>query len=191
MQKQKPETRDRYPHFLTITTRWMDNDVYSHVNNVVYYSWFDTAVNAYMLREGVLSMDQGPICLVVETGCQYFSAISFPDTVHCGLRVAHLGASSVRFEIGIFRNDEPAAAAQGHFVHVCCDRVTHRPIAMPKDMRAALEKLRVMPVKPRDKLANPVKRPGVIVGDAGRVAQAKTFDEAKWRKKWPTRRKSR
>jgi acyl-CoA thioester hydrolase len=153
VQKQRPETRDRYPHLLTITTRWMDNDVYSHVNNVVYYSWFDTAVNAYMLGEGVLSMDEGPICLVVETGCQYFSPISFPDTVHCGLRVAHLGTSSVRFEIGIFRNDEPAAAAQGHFVHVCCDRATHRPIAMPEDMRAALDKLRIMPDEPRSKLA--------------------------------------
>ena len=153
MTRPVPEARDRYPHFLTITTRWMDNDVYSHVNNVVYYSWFDTAVNAYMLREGVLSMDQGPICLVVETGCQYFSAISFPDTVHCGLRVAHLGTSSVRFEIGIFRNDEPAAAAQGYFIHVCCDRATHRPISMPEDMRRALEKLRVMPSEPRGKLA--------------------------------------
>ena len=189
MTRPVPETRDRYPHFLTITTRWMDNDVYSHVNNVVYYSWFDTAVNEYMLREKVLSMDEGPICLVVETGCQYFAAISFPDTIHCGLRVAHLGSSSVRFEIGIFSNDEIAAAAQGHFVHVCCDRATHRPIAMQEDMRAALEKLRVMPVKLRDKLANPVKRSGVIVGDAGRVAQAKTFDEAKWRKKWRKRLK--
>ena len=155
MSKLKPETRDRYPHFLTITTRWMDNDVYSHVNNVVYYSWFDTAVNEYMLREGVLKMDAGPICLVVETGCRYFCPISFPDAVHCGLRVAHLGTSSVRFEIGIFRNAETAAAAQGHFVHVCCDRDTHRPMPMPADMRAALEKLRAIPVKPRDKRRRP------------------------------------
>ena len=142
MAKPQPDTRERYRHFLTITTRWMDNDVYSHVNNVVFYSWFDTAVNEYMLREGVLEMEEGPICLVVETGCQYFSPVSFPDTVHCGLRVAHLGNSSVRFEIGIFRNDDKTAAAQGHFVHVCCDRATHRPIAMPADMRAALAKLR-------------------------------------------------
>ena len=141
MKRQQPETRDRYPHFLTITTRWMDNDVYSHVNNVVYYSWFDTAVNEYMLRAGVLKMDEGPICLVVETGCQYFGPISFPDIVHCGLRVAHLGKSSVRFEIGIFRNDETTAAAQGHFIHVCCDRDTHRPVNMPDDMRRALAKL--------------------------------------------------
>ncbi len=191
MGKPKPETRDRYPHFLTITTRWMDNDVYSHVNNVVYYSWFDTAVNEYMLREKVLSMVEGAICLVVETGCQYFSAISFPDTIQCGLRVAHLGTSSVRFEIGIFRNDEPAAAAQGHFVHVCCDRATHLPMPMPDDMRRALEKLRVMPIEPRERLANLVKRPKAIVRDAGRDAKAKTFDEAKWRKKWSKRAKNR
>ena len=155
MTRPVPAMRKRYPHFLTLATRWMDNDVYRHVNNVVYYSWFDTAVNDHMLREGVLKMDEGPICLVVETGCQYFSPISFPDAIHCGQRVAHLGTSSVRFDIGIFRNDEPAAAAQGHFVHVCCDRATHRPIAMPEDMRAALEKLHVLPVQPHGKRQRP------------------------------------
>jgi acyl-CoA thioester hydrolase len=144
MGKQGPETRERYPHFVAITTRWLDNDVYRHVNNVHYYSFFDTAVNEYMMRQGVLDLERCPvICLVVETGCQYFAPIAFPDTVHCGLRVAHLGASSVRFEIGIFRNDDPRAAAQGHFVHVTCDRASHRPVAMPADMRAVLEKLRV------------------------------------------------
>ena len=142
MSKPNPERRDRYSHFLAITTRWMDNDVYNHVNNVVYYSYFDTVVNEYMLREKALSLAAGPVCLVVETGCQYFSPISFPDAVTCGLRVAHLGLSSVRFEIGIFRNDELNAAAQGHFVHVCCDRDTHRPLAMPDPMRVALEKIR-------------------------------------------------
>ena len=142
MSKAQPAARRDYPHFLAITTRWMDNDVYNHVNNVNYYSYFDTVVNEYMLRERVLSMDAGPVCLVVETGCQYFTPISFPDTVHCGLRVAHLGTCSVRFEIGIFRNEDQVAAAQGHFVHVCCDRATHRPIAMPEDMRRALEKLK-------------------------------------------------
>ncbi|MBI4204178.1 MAG: acyl-CoA thioesterase [Betaproteobacteria bacterium] len=144
MSRQQPETRNRYAHFVTITTRWMDNDVYSHLNNVVYYSFFDTAVNEYMVRAGVLDIQASPvICLVVETRCQYFSPISFPDTVHCGLRVAHLGTSSVRFDIGIFRNDDDTAAAQGYFVHVACDRDTQRPVPMPADMRAALEKLRV------------------------------------------------
>ena len=142
MAKQQPHTRDQYRHFLAITTRWMDNDVYRHVNNVHYYSFFDTAVNEYMLREGVLSLDDGAICLVVETGCQYFSPVAFPDVIYCGLRVAHLGSSSVRFEIGIFRNDDAEAAAQGHFIHVCCDRATQRPLAMPADMRRALEKLK-------------------------------------------------
>ncbi|MEO7729055.1 MAG: hotdog domain-containing protein, partial [Burkholderiales bacterium] len=86
MSKTAPLARTSFPHFLAITTRWLDNDAYNHVNNVNYYSFFDTAVNEYMLREKVLSMDAGPVCLVVETGCQYFSPVSFPDTVHCGLR---------------------------------------------------------------------------------------------------------
>jgi len=142
----EPETRDRYPEFVTITTRWMDNDVYRHVNNVVYYSFFDTAVNEYMVRAGVLDIEKSRIvCLVVSTGCEYFSAISFPDAVHCGLRVAHLGTSSVRYEIGIFRNDERRACAQGYFVHVCCDRSTHVPVPMPAALRAALERLRMSP----------------------------------------------
>jgi acyl-CoA thioester hydrolase len=144
MARQQPETRDRYAHFVTITTRWMDNDVYRHVNNVVYYSFFDTAVNEYMLRQGVLDLHDSPVIfLVVGTGCQYFSPISFPDAVQCGLRVAHLGNSSVRFEIGVFRNDDAAAVAQGHFVHVTCDRDTHRPVSMPVAVRAALEKLQL------------------------------------------------
>ncbi|MDB5801417.1 MAG: thioesterase superfamily protein [Rhodocyclales bacterium] len=141
MSKAQPASRQQFPHFLAISTRWLDNDVYNHVNNVNYYSFFDTVVNEYMLREGVLSLDAGPVCLVVETGCQYFSPISFPDIVNCGLRVAHLGTSSVRFEIGVFRNDDETAAAQGHFVHVCCDRETHRPLTMPESMRRALAKL--------------------------------------------------
>jgi acyl-CoA thioester hydrolase len=144
MSRQKPETRDRYREFIAITTRWMDNDVYCHLNNVVYYSFFDTAVNEYMVRAGVLDIETSRVvCLVAATACHYFSPISFPDTVHCGLRVVHLGTSSVRFEIGIFRNDDDVAAAQGHFVHVACDRATQRPVPMPADMRAALEKLRV------------------------------------------------
>jgi acyl-CoA thioester hydrolase len=143
MSKKQPDTRDDYRHFLTITTRWMDNDVYRHVNNVVYYSFFDTAVNEYMLRNGVLNLDDTRVvCLAVDTGCQFFSAISFPDIVHCGLRVAHVGRSSVRYEIGIFRNEEQMAAAEGHFVHVACDPDTHRPITMPDNMRRAFEALR-------------------------------------------------
>jgi acyl-CoA thioester hydrolase len=141
-----PESRSRYASFIELTTRWMDNDAYRHVNNVVYYSFFDTAVNQYMLAQGVLDLDAGEtVSLVVETGCSFFAPIRFPDRVHCGLRVEHLGTSSVRYAIGIFRNDEAVTAARGHFVHVCCDRRTHAPVAMPAALRAALERLRLSP----------------------------------------------
>jgi acyl-CoA thioester hydrolase len=139
-----PETRDRFKHFLTITTRWMYNDVYRHVNNVVYYSFFDTAVNECMIRHGLLDLDHSPVVsLVVDTGCSYFRPVAFPDTVHCGLRVEELRRSSVRYEIGVFRNDEDRASAQGHFVHVTCDRATHRPVSIPDAMRRVLESLRL------------------------------------------------
>ena len=148
MTRLQPDTRNAYRHFIAITTRWMDNDVYRHVNNVIYYSFFDTAVNEYLMRQGLLDLDRSPVVsLVVDTGCQFFSPIAFPDAVHCGLRVAHLGNSSVRYEIGIFRNDEALAAAQGYFVHVACDRNTQRPVAMPDNMRHALEALRVAGAK--------------------------------------------
>jgi acyl-CoA thioester hydrolase len=144
MARIRPDGRDRYAHFVAMTTRWMDNDVYRHVNNVVYYSFFDTAVNQYMLEAGVLDFESSStVSLVVETGCTFFAPICFPDRVQCGLRVVHLGASSVRFEIGVFRNDEAQAAARGHFVHVCCTRDTHSPIPMPALLRAALERLRL------------------------------------------------
>jgi len=144
MPRATPEIRDRYARFITITTRWMDNDVYRHVNNAVYYSFFDSAVTQNLIETGVLDFDASPtVSLVVESGCTYFAPISFPDAVHCGLRVAHLGASSVRYEIGIFRNDDALAAAQGYFVHVCCERATHKPTAMPADLRRMLEQLRM------------------------------------------------
>ena len=121
----------------------MDNDVYGHVNNVVYYSYFDTVVNEYLVASGSLDIERSRIIgLVVETRCRFFRAIAFPDTVHAGLRVARLGNSSVRYEIGIFRNEEERAAAQGHFVHVYVDRETRRPAGLPVETRRALEKLR-------------------------------------------------
>ena len=139
-----PEPRTAYRHFHTITTRWLDNDAYGHVNNTVYYSWFDTAVNQYLIEHGVLDVANGAVIgLVVETQCNYFSAMAFPDLVHVGLRVAGSGSSSVRYEIGIFRNDEPLASAQGHFVHVYVDRDTRRPTALPAPLRAALAALRI------------------------------------------------
>ena len=141
--EEAPETRDRYRRFLTVPTRWMDNDVYGHVNNVVYYSYFDTVVNEYLVASGSLDIERSRVIgLVVETRCRFFRAIAFPDTVHAGLRVARLGNSSVRYEIGIFRNEEERAAAQGHFVHVYVDRETRRPAGLPVETRRALEKIR-------------------------------------------------
>ncbi len=137
-----PDNRATYGHFQMITTRWMDNDVYQHVNNVVYYSYFDTVVNQYLIEKGALDIANGTVVgLVVETQCRYFSPIAFPSKVHAGLRVAHLGRSSVRYEVGLFRDDETLAAAQGHFVHVYVDRATNKPQALPAPLRAALEPL--------------------------------------------------
>ncbi len=144
MTKPTPAARSDYRHFQVIPTRWMDNDVYGHVNNVVYYSYFDTVVNQYLIEAGVLDIEaSGTIGLVVETQCNYFEPITFPDTVNAGLRVARLGASSVRYEIGLFRNGSDRAAAQGHFIHVYVDRATRRAAEVPAEMRAALERLRV------------------------------------------------
>src|ERR1700761_5573736 len=122
--------RQAFRHFLPITTRWMDNDVYGHVNNVVYYSYFDTVVNEYLIRARVLDFEHGAtIGLVVETQCNYFAPLVFPDRVDAGLRVARLGVSSVRYEVGLFRDGDDVPAAQGHFVHVYVDRVTRRPVS--------------------------------------------------------------
>jgi len=143
-QRPAAEPRGAYRHFRTITTRWMDNDVYGHVNNVVYYAYFDTVVNQYLIEQGALDIQASPVIgLVVETQCRYFAPITFPDRVEAGLRVAHLGTSSVRYEVGLFRNDEPTAAAQGHFVHVYVDRATTRPGPLPEALRRALEPLRM------------------------------------------------
>ena len=139
----QPCTRDSYRVFRNIQTRWADNDVYGHVNNVVYYSWFDTAVNGYLIARGALDIAAGAaLGLVVETGCNYFASITFPDKVTAGIRVAHLGQSSVRYEVGLFANGEELTAAQGHFVHVYVDRETRRPVALPAELRVALEPLR-------------------------------------------------
>ena len=126
-----PERRDSYRHFQDITTRWMDNDAYGHVNNVIYYSYFDTVVNSYLIAHGALDIAKSSVIgLVAETHCNYFSPLAFPELVRAGLRVAHLGTSSVRYEIGLFRGNEDAAAAQGHFVHVYVDRATGKPVVL-------------------------------------------------------------
>ena len=144
MAKPTSEQRNRYPHFLVIPTRWMDNDVYGHVNNVIYYSYFDTVVNQYLIAQGVLDIENSTVIgLVVETQCRFFKPISFPDTVHAGLRVAQLGNRSVRYEIGLFRNEEELAAAQGHFIHVYVERKTRQAISLPPEMREALNQILV------------------------------------------------
>jgi acyl-CoA thioester hydrolase len=137
-----PELRSTYRHFRTITTRWMDNDVYGHVNNVQHYSFFDTVVNGYLVAAGALDPPTSPVIgLVVETRCNYFESLSFPDEVQAGLRVARIGESSVRYEIGLFRGEAAQAAAQGHFVHVYVDRATRRPVPLPQSLRRVLEPL--------------------------------------------------
>ncbi len=142
MNRPQPENRDRYKHFLTILTRWMDNDSYGHVNNVIYYSYFDTVVNQLLVSRGVLDIDNSEtIGLVVETHCNYFSPVSFPETLHAGLRVATLGQSSVRYEIGLFRQEDTSAAAQGYLVHVYVNRHTRQATAVPKPMRKLLATL--------------------------------------------------
>jgi acyl-CoA thioester hydrolase len=120
----------------------MDNDAYGHVNNVVYYSWFDTVVNEYLIAEGVLDVTGGAVIgLVVETQCRYFSELAFPQPVDLGLRIGRLGTSSVRYEIGVFAEGAATASAQGHFVHVYVDRASKRPTALPAPLRAALERI--------------------------------------------------
>ncbi|EWS64312.1 acyl-CoA thioesterase [Hydrogenophaga aromaticivorans] len=138
----RPQARPRghYRVFRTIGTRWMDNDVYGHVNNVVYYSWFDTAVNGWLIEQGALDIHGGEVIgLVIETQCNYFAPLAFPQTVHAGLRVAHLGSSSVRYEVGLFAEDGELAAACGHFVHVYVDRRTRRPVPLPTALKTVLE----------------------------------------------------
>jgi acyl-CoA thioester hydrolase len=120
----------------------MDNDVYGHVNNVVYYSWFDTAVNAYLIEQGALDIHHGEtIGLVIETQCNYFSPLAFPQTVEAGIRVAKLGRSSVRYEVGLFAQGEPLTAAKGHFIHVYVDKHTRRPGPLPAQLKTTLETL--------------------------------------------------
>lgn len=140
-----PNRRDAYRHFATITTRWMDNDAYGHVNNVVYYSWFDTVVNAYLVRSGALDIDMSPVIgLVVETHCNYFSPLAFPHPVVAALRVGQIGTSSVRYEIGLFAEHADVASAQGHFVHVYVDRAARRAVPIGAGLRSVLEQIAVL-----------------------------------------------
>jgi len=142
--RETPKTRKDFKHFYPITTRWMDNDAYGHVNNVVYYLWFDTVVNQFLISNGTLDIHEGEaIGLVIESHCNYFAPVTFPEPVTAGLCVSKLGNSSVRYEVGIFRGDDDQVAAQGHFVHVYVDRLTRKSISMPAVTRALLETITI------------------------------------------------
>jgi acyl-CoA thioester hydrolase len=139
----KPQiARSEYPHLTALPTRWMDNDVYGHINNALYYGFFDTAINKYLIEEGGLDIANGAVmAFAAESQCQYLAALAFPDLIEVGLRVGKLGNSSVRYELAIFKQAETFAAAAGYFVHVFVDRETRRPVPMPGRIRAALERL--------------------------------------------------
>ena len=142
MSRPIPRGREGYRWFVTIATRWADNDAYGHVNNTVYYEWFDTAVNRWLVEAGLLDIEQGdPIGLVVETGCSYFSSLSFPGEIEVGIAVERLGTSSVTYRIGVFGAGSAEPSAQGHFTHVYVGRATRRPVPLPENWRAELEAL--------------------------------------------------
>ncbi len=142
--REEPLSIGAFPYLHMLTTRWKDVDAYGHVNNVVYYSYFDTAVNAHLISHGVLDPHSSPVIgLVVETRCVYFRSLHFPANVQAGLRIVHMGKSSVRYQIGLFQGEETLAAAQGNFVHVYVDRNTHRPMPVPPAIRAVMEQIRV------------------------------------------------
>ncbi len=142
MSKPTPLALSDFPHRLEIPTRWADNDVYGHINNSVYYFYFDTVVNRFLIDNGLLEIGKSEtVGLVVETGCSYFSSMAFPDLVVAGLRVSKIGNSSVRYDIGLFRNQETIASAQGHFVHVYVDDATRRPVSLSDRMKEKLREI--------------------------------------------------
>lgn len=142
MSRHPPGRRADYRWFHSITTRWMDNDVFQHVNNVNYFSFFDTAVTYYEMTEHVVGLLEGPThCVVAEVMCRYFRSLAFPDRVTVGIRVVQIGRSSVRYEVAIFRNEDDEAAAEGYFVHVFVERGTQRPVSIPEESRAILQRI--------------------------------------------------
>ncbi len=142
--EQQQPLRADYPYHFDLQTRWMDNDLYGHVNNVTYYSYFDTAVNFFLIERGGLDIHAAPIVgVVVESQCNYTRSLAYPEKITCGLRVGRLGNSSVRYEIGIFGQDQDTAAAFGHFVHVFVDRASNTPVPIPDPIRRALAEIEV------------------------------------------------
>lgn len=142
MAREEPKLRVDFKHFSHVETRWMDNDIYGHVNNVVYYSYFDSVINRYLISEGGLDIHHGAVIGVcVESGCRYFDSFAFPEVIDAGLRVARVGGTSVTYEVGLFRRGVVQALAQGHFVHVFVDRSTRRPLPIPDRLRLAFRAL--------------------------------------------------
>lgn len=138
-----PARRAGFPHFLQVQTRWMDNDLYGHVNNVVYYSYFDTIINRYLIEAGGLDIHRAAIIAVaVETMCRFSKSFTYPEDIEAGLRVGHLGSSSVRYELALFAPGEDEPRAEGHFVHVFVDRASMKPVQIPERIRSALEAIR-------------------------------------------------
>lgn len=138
----KPGLRGQYALFTPVHTRWMDNDVYGHVNNVVYYSYFDTVVNRYLIDEGGLDFRNGSVVgIMAETMCRFYRSFAYPDAIDAGLRVGRLGSSSVRYELGLFAPGEDMARVEGHLVHVFVDKASNKSVAIPVIMRAALKRL--------------------------------------------------
>ncbi len=144
MSDREQPRRGDYRVFYPVSTRWADNDIYGHVNNVVYYAWFDSAVNRYLIEEGGLDIAGGDVVgFVVSSGCEYLAPVTYPEPIEVGIRVDRLGNSSVRYGVAVFRAGEDAACAHGHFVHVFVERATNRAVAMPGGLRGALERLGV------------------------------------------------
>ena len=137
-----PTHRNDYMYFSDISTRWMDNDVYGHVNNVIYYSFFDTVINGFLLENKVLDFNSGDVIgLVKETRCTYFESLAFPDKISAGLKVERIGNSSVTYNVGIFGSGSETATAQGHFIHVYVDSTSRRPVSIPDDLRLVLKSI--------------------------------------------------
>ena len=142
MSREGPAARSEFKVWRRISTRWADNDAYGHVNNAIFYQWFDSAVNGWLVEQGLLDIAAGdPIALVVETRCSYFAPLEFPQDVEVGLVVGQLGRSSVRYRIGVFADGADHTAAQGEFIHVLVDRATRRPVEMPNSWRSALQSI--------------------------------------------------
>ncbi|WP_316862091.1 thioesterase family protein [uncultured Cohaesibacter sp.] len=140
--RKAPDHRRDYVEFMELQTRWSDNDVFGHINNMVYYSLFDTAISSWLVNNGILNLHKDrQVSVIAQNGCTYFSEVAFPDKLTAGLRICHIGHSSVRYELGLFRNEEENASAEGHFVHVYLNALTRKPEVIGEPLRVVLSRL--------------------------------------------------